>query len=189
MVGVEALPEGLENRAVQPKGSGVCGCYCLFWMEQSVRHVVFGEAASSLGWPSAEIWAGRLKALVPVLKREQMKCRQDVEKLKAATAKKVEKAAAAEAKKMEKLDKEKGKAEAAEEALESIKKVPPGKPVLENLSQARQDEVKLLKMTELAGGCSKCRWSAAGCLRCSSKKMLLYYLQAEGFDVEGLKES
>ena len=84
LLGMEGLPAGRANAAVQPEGSGVCGCYILHWMEQSCRRVVHGEPACSTGWPSAVAWASRLQSAVACLQREQLKLLEGSKKEKAA---------------------------------------------------------------------------------------------------------
>ena len=71
--------------------------------------------------------------------------------------------------------------ELAGEADAALKKIPEGKPCLENLSTKAQEAVALA--ATYAGICSRCRWSA-GCLSCSKEKALKYWLKREGFLVE-----
>ena len=71
--------------------------------------------------------------------------------------------------------------ELAGEADAALKKIPEGKPCLENLSKKAQEAVALA--STYAGICSRCRWSA-GCLSCSKDKALKYWLKKEGFLVE-----
>ena len=71
--------------------------------------------------------------------------------------------------------------ELAGEADAALKKIPEGKPCLENLSKKAQEAVALA--ATYAGICSRCRWSA-GCLSCSKEKALKYWLKREGFLVE-----
>jgi hypothetical protein len=67
---------------------------------------------------------------------------------------------------------------------ESLKKIPPGKPCLQNLSVPAQEKVKYVNLTG-AGVCSKCRWSS-GCYECDGPRALLYWLKKEGFDAEAI---
>ena len=70
-------------------------------------------------------------------------------------------------------------------ADELVKKIPPGKPCLQNLSEAAQDKVKHVHFTG-GGVCSKCRWSS-GCLECEGGHALLYWLRQEGFHEDAIK--
>ena len=119
--------------------------------------------------------------LANAMKREQ-------EKLKAECEKQEEKEKKLEEKEKMKAEK-KNKAgevdekvkELAGEADAALKKIPEGKPCLENLSTKAQEAVTLA--ATYAGICSRCRWSS-GCLTCSKEKALKYHLKKEGFLVE-----
>ena len=65
-----------RNLAMQTVGSTTCGAFVLFWMEQVCRAKLLNEAGSSMGWPSAGLWGGRLKSLVDMLLKEQVKLKQ-----------------------------------------------------------------------------------------------------------------
>ena len=116
------------------------------------------------------------------MKKEQEKLKAECEKQEEQEKKQEEK----EQKKVEKKKKKAGEVdekvkELAGEADAALKKIPEGKPCLENLSKKAQEAVALAEAN--AGFCSRCRWSA-GCLICSKEKALKYWLQREGFLVE-----
>ena len=173
------------NEGRQPFGSTVCGAYCLHYMEQCCRAMLLQEPWSSLGWPSSEVWGERLMKLAGLMKKEQEKTKKDHEKEEEKKKKKQEE----QEKKKADNKKKAGKVDAemkalADEADASIKKIPAGKPCLENLSAKAQEAVALAA----AGGgiCSRCRWSA-GCLSCHEEKALQYWLKKEGFVVETME--
>ena len=172
------LPKRM-NEARQPLGSSVCGAYCLHYMEQCCRAMFLKEPWSSLGWPGAEVWGGRIGKLVGLLKKEQDKLKKEQEDKEEKKKKQEEK----QKKKDEKKKKKDGAVDdkmklLAEEADAGIKKIPPGKPCLENLSEEAQKAVAVAKTK--GGVCSRCRWSK-GCLSCDEAKCLRYWLKAEGF--------
>ena len=178
-----SLPERW-NEARQPTGSLVCGAYVLHYMEQSCRALLLQEPWSSLGWPSFEAWGERVWKLAGMLKKEQGKLKGELEKEEEKQKKKQE----ADAKKAAKTT----KAEAVDAALEALadeadaglKKIPPGKPCLENLSLKAQEAVAIAALG--AGICSKCRWSH-GCKDCDGEKALRYWLHKEGLLVETME--
>ena len=67
---------------------------------------------------------------------------------------------------------------------ETLQAIPAGKPCLENLSADAQFQVNKVYAVG-AGTCSRCRWSAVGCLSCNGDKLLKYWLQKDGFHVGG----
>lgn len=169
------------NVAVQPAGTALCGCYVLHWMEQSCRSLVLNEAGCSIGWPTSEVWAGRVHKLVEMMAKEQKKLKSEHE----AAALKV----FADGAKKKAADAAKASAVAKEAVLEGLKdtgsslagKLPAGKPCLENLSKAAQEAVQKAGLG--AGVCSKCHWQS-GCFMCSGVKALQYWLKKEGFVVD-----
>ena len=182
---VEGVPDAC-NKALQPVGTAVCGCYVLHWMEQICRTKLLNEASCSIGWPDSAVWAGRVHKLVDMMQKEQGKLKKSEEasKMKAA-ADAAKKHAAADAKV---AAAKKGKElEVLKEAAGVIcSKVPAGKPCLENLSPAAQAAVH--KASLGSGVCSKCHWQS-GCLLCCREKALQYYLKKEGFVVDVMKYS
>jgi hypothetical protein len=175
------LPLRFNEESRQPIGSSVCGAFSLHYLEQSCRTLILKEPWSSLGWPGSEVWGERVWKLANALKREQDKLKAELEKQEEKEKKlqEKEKKKAENKKKAGAVD-EKVK-ELAGEADAALKKIPEGKPCLENLSQQAQQAVALA--ATYAGICSRCRWSA-GCLSCSQEKALKYWLKREGFIVE-----
>ena len=165
-----------DNHAKQPAGTAVCGCFVMFWIEQKCRQMK-GETPCSLGWPCSKIWSDRIIKLKKALGDLQKGLKADAEK-KAEKDEKIEaKTKALEAKA---LKSKKGKETAAKlEAAASISfaVVPKSKPCLENLSEAAQKHIMLMKLTG-KGICSKCHWQS-GCFMCSEDKALKYFLKKE----------
>ena len=150
-------------------------------MEQCCRALFLKEPWSSLGWADSEVWGERVWKLAGAMKKEQAKLKAECEKQEEKEKKQEEK----EKKKLEKKKKagevdDKVK-ELAAEADAALKKIPAGKPCLENLSKKAQEAVALA--ATLTGICSRCRWSS-GCLSCVEDKALKYWLKKEGFVVD-----
>ena len=79
------------NAAMQPTGTGQCGSFVLHWMEQACRNECKNEVHSSAGWPTNEVWGGRLKTLMKMLEKEQNKLKEDAKKQQDKDAAKKEK--------------------------------------------------------------------------------------------------
>ena len=170
------------NAARQELGSDTCGTFVLHYMEQCCRALLLQEPWCSLGWPSHTVWGERAYKLTRAMKTEQEKIKteegiQDVKKKK--LEEKTKKAADAK-KKADAVDLKMD--ELAVVADASMKKIPPGKPCLENLSAKARAEVNKVHVTG-AGICAKCRWSS-GCYECDGAHAVLYWLKQEGFDKE-----
>lgn len=166
------------NKAKQPEGSAVCGCFVLHWMEQACRKLVLNEAGCSIGWPTSEAWAAKMLKLVEMMQKEQTKLQIDADALAAKTAKAAAKKKAAKDAAVA-ADMKKGMLKDLKaEAEASLSKIPAGKPCFENLSAASKAAV--LKASAMPGICSRCRWTS-GCLNCDKEKALKYYLKQEGF--------
>ena len=123
-------------------------------------------------------WADRVQKLVKALLAEQAKLCEDadnaIEKLqKQKETQEAKYAAALKHKKVEDEVKLLG-----EKAAEAMKKIPPMKPCMENLSKASQMAVEIAAAG--LGICSKCRWQS-GCFACVGSKALKCWLQKEGF--------
>ena len=169
------------NRALQPPGTAVCGCYVLHWMEQVCRKLLLKEPGCSIGWPKSADWAAKVLKLVEMMQKEQGKLQKEAEEaqLKAfASAAKLKSAVIAVE---DAAKKDKMLQDLKVDAGTMCSKIPAGKPCLENLSPAAQAAVA--KASAGAGVCSKCRW-LYGCLQCDKDKALSYWLKAEGFVVE-----
>jgi len=170
------------NEARQELGSDTCGTFVLHYMEQCCRALFLQEPWSSLGWPTNTLWGPRVCKLAGVMKAEQEKTKAEDEK-EEIKKKKLED-------KKKKADGTKKKHEEADLKLEelaaiadaSLKKIPPGKPCLENLSEKSRAEVVKVHVTG-AGVCGRCRWSH-GCNECDGPHAVWYWLKQEGFDKE-----
>ena len=172
------------NEGRQPLGSDVCGAFVLHYMEQCIRALLLQEPWSSLGWPSSGVWGDRVHKLARSMKNEQDKIKKEDEKEEEKKKKEEEKKKNEEEKK-KKTGVVDAKVAALGEAADAlVKKIPPGKPCLENLSAKALEEVKHVHFTGV-GVCSKCRWSS-GCLECHGPHALLYWLKKEGFDGEAI---
>ena len=166
------------NKALQPPGTAVCGCYVLHWMEQTCRKLLLNEPGCSIGWPKSADWAARVLKLVEMMQKEQGKLQKEADEAKlkmfasAAKLKAAEVAADGAAKKDKMLQDLKADADSMGS------KIPAGKPCLENLSPAAQNAV--FKASLGGGVCSKCRWRS-GCMECHKEKALFHWLKVEGF--------
>jgi len=170
------------NTARQELGSDTCGTFVLHYMEQCCRALFLEEPWSSLGWPSHAVWGERVCKLARAMKAEQEKIKTEEEN-EESKKKKLEdkkKTAGATKKKAEEVDSKLEDLTVIADA--SLKKIPAGKPCLENLSEKSQANVKHVHVTG-AGVCAKCRWSS-GCWECDGAHAVWYWLKQEGFDKE-----
>jgi len=164
------------NKALQPSGTSVCGCYVLHWMEQVCRKLLLNEPGCSIGWPKSADWAAKVLKLVEMMQKEQGKLQKEAEEaqLKAfASAAKLKSAVIAVE---DAAKKDKMLQDLKVDAGTMCSKIPAGKPCLENLSPVAQAAVA--KASHGAGVCSKCRWKY-GCLECDEGKALKYHLKKE----------
>ena len=108
------------------------------------------------------VWGARVSNLVAMMKKDQVKLLKDY----ADKARKVKLTVEKDKQKAEKMKKAAGVAQdlngLSEHADAAMKKIPAGKPCLENLSAAAQLPVSLAAAQP--GICSKCRWQS-GCFR------------------------
>jgi hypothetical protein len=174
------VPEAC-NAAVQPLGSALCGCYVLHWMEQACRSLVLNEAGCSIGWPKADVWAGRVHKLVEMMTKEQNKLKIEHEAALLKMFSDGAKKKAADAAKTSAVAKDAVLVDLKETGSSLSSKIPAGKPCLENLSKAAQEAVQKAGLG--AGICSKCHWQS-GCFMCSGAKALQYWLKKEGLVVD-----
>ena len=121
-----------------------------------------------------------------MMKKEQVKLQAEREKQEEKEKKQEEKEKLKLAKKKKAAEVDAEVKELAGEADAALKKIPAGKPCLENLSEKAQNAVAIAGLN--IGICSRCRWSS-GCLACDSEKALQHWLKKEGFieDVMAMK--
>ena len=134
---------------------------------------------------SHAVWGERVCKLARAMKAEQEKIKTEEEK-EESKKKKLEdkqKKAGAAKKKVEEVDSKLEDLTVIADA--SLKKIPAGKPCLENLSAKSKAEVLHVHVTG-AGICARCRWTS-GCNECDGAHAVWYWLK-QGLPAESSSE-
>ena len=158
------FPKELHNKALQPKGSNICGFFVMRWLDADAR-TQLGEGLSSAGYPELAKWRDRLQALI-----QQVVKNKGIAHLQAEKASKTKATFELALKKAADL--------AAEIAAD-------GKFQADVAKKASGLSGKPFAYT---GGCTKCAWTKMGSTCCNPDKITAkckaeeLYAKAQGWD-------
>jgi hypothetical protein len=158
------------NSARQDVGSGTCGAFVLFWIEQAVRVHCRGESPCSMKWPLNHIWGLRLHNILASVKAMQDKTKKEVVRAASKAVALKEKAA--------KFDQGKANTEEAvalaRAHLATQTSDTRNAPLFKDMLHDAQLSLRNRHNEGDVGiGCSKCKWLMLchdGCLKCVLSK-------------------
>jgi len=155
------------NSARQGVGSGTCGAFVLFWIEQAVRVHCRGESPCSMKWPLNHIWGLRLHNILASVKAIQDKTKKQVVR---AASKAVALAATFD---QGQANTEEAVALARAHLATQTSDTRNGLLFKDMSLDAQQSLRNRHNDGDIGNGCSKCKWlkqSKDGCLECVLSK-------------------